>query len=386
MSSALLEVYQPADPVFVEGRGATLISEDGKEYVDFASGIAVNALGYGDAGLAAAIETALSSGVIHTSNLYRTRPGEELARALVEQSFADRVFFCNSGAEANEAAFKFARRWARESGGAEKHEVVALKGSFHGRLFGALAATDRPAYREPFEPLMPGVRFIEPGDADAARASITAERTAAIIVEPIQGEGGVRPIDPGFLQLLRELADQAGAALIFDEVQCGLGRTGELFAYQGTGVVPDLMTLAKPLAGGLPMGAVLLSDRVAGAIRVGDHATTFGGGPLVSAAALAVLERVSDPSFLAGVRERGEHVVAALQPLVGEGIVRGVRGRGLLLGVELTQSASEVVARGLEAGVLLVPAGADVVRVIPPLSIEIEELDRGLALLSGVLS
>src|SRR5690606_7350169 len=186
------------------------------------------------------------------------------------------------GAEANEAAFKFARRWARERGGAEKHEIVALRGSFHGRLFGSLAATDRPAYQEPFTPLMPGVRFIPPGDEAVAREAITLERTAAVIVEPVQGEGGVRPLDPEYLRFLRALTNEAGAALIFDEVQCGLGRTGRLFAHEEAGVTPDIMTLAKPLAGGLPMGAVLVSGRIAEAIRPGDHATTFGGGPLVS--------------------------------------------------------------------------------------------------------
>src|SRR5690606_34341322 len=268
--SALLSVYRPAEPVFVAGRGAFLVAEDGREYLDFASGIGVNALGYGDADITRAIAAAADTGLLHTSNLYRTRPAAEPAAALVRLSFADAVFFCNSGAEANEAAFKFARRWARQAA-QDKVEIVALGGSFHGRLFGSLAATDRPAFRAPFEPLMPGVRFVPPGDVDALRAAVSRARTAAIIVEPVQGEGGVRPLDAEYLHALRAVADEADALLIFDEVQCGLGRTGRLFAYEESGVAPDLLTLAKPLAGGLPMGAVLLSARVAAAIQPGDH-------------------------------------------------------------------------------------------------------------------
>lgn len=386
MSSSLLGVYRPAGPVFVAGRGARLIAEDGREYLDFTSGIAVNAFGYGDADIAAVVGMALESGLIHTSNLFRTRPAERLADALVARSFADRVFFCNSGAEANEAAFKFARRWAGEVGGPEKHEIVALRGSFHGRLFGSLAATDRPQYRAPFEPLMPGVRFIEPGDEAMARAAISAERTAAIIAEPIQGEGGVRLLNPGYLRLLRELADQANAALIFDEVQCGLGRTGEFLAYQAMGVEPDILTLAKPLAGGLPMGATLLTDRIADAVRAGDHATTFGGGPLVSSVALEVVERVAARSFLAGVRERGERVAAVLRKWVGKGIIREARGLGLIQGVELAEAAAPAIERALEAGLLLVAAGERVVRILPPLTIDEDELDQGLKILEEVLS
>ncbi|HEX6941229.1 MAG TPA: acetylornithine transaminase [Longimicrobiales bacterium] len=385
MSGPLLEVYRRVGPVFVGGEGSRLHGDDGRAYLDFTSGIGVNAFGYGDAVVQDAIAGALASGLIHTSNLFRTRPAEELAAELVARSFADAVFFCNSGAEANEAAFKFARRWAGASGGGRKHEVVAVRGSFHGRLFGTLAATDRPAYREPFLPLMPGVRFIAPCDEGAAREAIRAETTAAVIVEPVQGEGGVRPLDGEYLRLLRALADEAGAALIFDEVQCGLGRTGHLFAYQAVGVEPDLLTLAKPLAGGLPMGAVLLARRVADAIRPGDHATTFGGGPLVSAVALAVVRRLAEPAFLAGVRARGERVRAALEPLAGRGGVVAVRGRGLMWGIELEGPAAPVASAALERGLLVTTAGERVVRLLPPLTITEAELDEGLAVLLEVL-
>jgi predicted acetylornithine/succinylornithine family transaminase len=383
--SPLLGVYRPAPPVFVAGRGAYLIAEDGREYLDFVSGIGVNALGYGDADVARAIAAAVETGLIHTSNLYRTRPAAELAAELVRLSFADAVFFCNSGAEANEGAFKFARRWARQVGGPDKVEIVALQGSFHGRLFGSLAATDRPAYREPFEPLMPGVRFVPVGDVDAARAAISRDRTAAIIAEPVQGEGGVRPLDASYLRALRALADEAEALLIFDEVQCGLGRTGYLFAYEAAGVVPDIVTLAKPLAGGLPMGAVLLSARVAAAVQPGDHATTFGGGPLVATVALAVLRRIAAPEFLAAVRSKGERMAAALFALVGRGGVIEARGRGMMWGLELEGAAAPVIGRALEAGLLVTSAGERVLRLLPPLAISETDLERGLGILAEVL-
>jgi len=260
---ALLGVYRPAGPVFTGGEGSHLVAEDGARYLDFTSGIAVNALGYGDPDVAAAIRAALDAGVIHTSNLFRTRPAQELAEWLAAHSFADRVFFCNSGAEANEGAIKFARRWAREGGGERRHEVLAFRGGFHGRTMGALAATDRPAYQEPFRPLMPGVHFCEVGDVDGVAERLRTGAVAAVMVEPIQAEGGVLPVPASFLRALRVLCDEAGALLVFDEVQVGLGRTGRLWAHEAAGVTPDLLTLAKPLAGGLPMGAVLLTGRVA---------------------------------------------------------------------------------------------------------------------------
>ncbi|HET9982639.1 MAG TPA: acetylornithine/succinylornithine family transaminase [Longimicrobiales bacterium] len=384
--SALLGVYKPAAPVFVAGRGSRLIDADGREYLDFTSGIGVNALGYGDDGIAEALAVTAASGLLHASNLFRTEPAAELARELASRSFASKVFFCNSGAEANEAAFKFARRWAGVAGGEAKHEIVALHGSFHGRLFGSLAATDRPAYQQPFRPLMPGVRFIAVGDEMGARAAISTERTAAVIAEPVQGEGGVHPIPAEFLRLLRDLTAQAGAALILDEVQCGLGRTGRLFAHETTGVVPDMVTLAKPLAGGLPMGAVLLTDAIASAIVPGDHASTFGGGPAVSRVALEVLRRLAAPEFLAEVRWKGERLRAGLERLVGSGVVVSVRGVGLMLGIELGAPAAPRIAAALDRGLLLCSAGERVVRLLPPLAIEPAELDAGLEILAEVLA
>ncbi|HSJ24001.1 MAG TPA: acetylornithine/succinylornithine family transaminase [Longimicrobiales bacterium] len=385
-ASPVLGTYRQAAPLFVRADGCTLYDESGRGYLDFASGIGVNALGYGDAGVARAMQAALATGLVHTSNLYRTAPAVELADRLVRHSFADRVFFCNSGAESNEAAFKFARRWARTVGGAAKHEIVALRGAFHGRLFGALAATDRRAMQEPFEPLMPGVRFIDIDDLATAGDVVSAERTAAIIAEPVQGEGGVRPLPVEALRELRRLADEANALLIFDEVQCGLGRTGRMFAYETTGVIPDMMTLAKPLAGGLPMGATLLTDRVAAAVQPGDHATTFGGGPLVASVALEVLRRLAAPGFLDGVQCRGERLGALLDELTCLPSVLEARGVGMMWGLELTVPAGPVVAAALEAGLLVTPAGERVVRLLPPLVMDEGELARGVAILARVLS
>jgi acetylornithine/N-succinyldiaminopimelate aminotransferase len=384
--SALLGVYSPAGPCFVGGEGSHLIAADGARYLDFTSGIAVNALGYGHPAVAGAIRQSVESGLIHTSNLFHTQPAAELAAWLVEYSFAERVFFCNSGAEANEGAFKFARRWARASAGDGKHEIVAFHGGFHGRTFGALAATDRPAYQEPFRPLMPGVRFCAVGDAEEADRLIRRDRTAAVIIEPIQAEGGVLPVPPAFLRTLRYLCDEADALLIFDEVQVGLGRTGTLWAHQGAEVVPDVLTLAKPLAGGLPMGAVLLTERVAQAIRPGDHATTFGGGPLVASAALAVCRTIGAPGFLEEVRRKGQWLAERLGGLaLRRPELAAVRGAGLLWGLASSGPAAEVVSRARAAGLLLCSAGPQVVRIVPPLVISDEDLAHGVDLLEEAL-
>ena len=379
-ASALLDVYARVGPLFVAGDGAELVAEDGARYLDFVAGIAVNALGYNHPVVRGAIERGLTSGLIHVSNLYRTEGAERLAAELVARSFADRAFFCNSGAEANEAAFKFTRKWAGKS------EIVAFSGSFHGRLFATLAATDRPDYRKPFEPLVPGIRIVPREDWAAVDHAVSASRTAAVIVEPVQGEGGVRPVDPEWLGFVRELCDSRGVAVIFDEVQCGLGRTGTLFAYEQTGVVPDLLTLAKPLGGGLPMGAVLVTGAIAAALKPGDHATTFGGGPLVAGVALDVLRTIGEPAFLAEVRRKGTWLGERLRGLADRTRrVAQVRGRGLMWGVELTEPAAPYVAQARERHLLVVTAGPTVLRLVPPLVISDQELERGIAILEDVL-
>ncbi|HSU17853.1 acetylornithine/succinylornithine family transaminase [Longimicrobium sp.] len=386
-TGALLEIYKRSGPVFTAGEGCRLISEDGARYLDFTAGIAVNALGYGSPVVADAIREALEAGLVHTSNLFHTRPAAELAEWLAGHSFADRVFFCNSGAEANEGAFKFARRWAGVQGGEHKTEIVSFHGSFHGRTMGALAATDRPAYQAPFRPLMPGVRFGQVGDTAGADQLIRPDRTAAVIIEPLQAEGGVLPVPPAFLKALRYLCDEAGALLIFDEVQVGLGRTGMLWAHEQAGVTPDLMTVAKPLAGGLPMGAVLMTEKVAETIQPGDHATTFGGGPLVASAALATVRTIGEPAFLAEVQRKGHLLANLLQKLVlnHPTKVTAVRGTGLIWGVEIEGSAGEVAARALDAGLLVCTAGPNVVRIVPPLVIGDAELAEGVGILDEVL-
>ena len=379
-ASALLGVYSRVGPHFVAGEGCELIAEDGTRYLDFVAGIAVNALGYNHPVIREAMLRALDTGLVHVSNLYHTEPGERLAAELVTRAFGGQAFFCNSGAEANEGAFKFARKWSGKTG------IVAFSGSFHGRLFASLAATDRPDYRRPFEPLLGGVQIVPLGDRAAAQRAVT-DATAAVIVEPLQGEGGVQPVEPEFLAFLRDLCDKRGAALVFDEVQCGLGRTGTLFAYEQAGVTPDLLTLAKPLAGGLPMGAILVSDRVAAALAPGDHATTFGGGPLVATVALEVLRTIADPEFLAAVRVKGAWLGERLrQVAAASSRVKAVRGRGLMWGIELAEPAAKVVTAARERRLLVLTAGPNVIRLVPPLIVSQDDLNRGVAVLAEVLA
>jgi len=378
-AAALLGVYSRVGPLFVAGEGSELIAEDGTRYLDFVAGIAVNALGYNSPVIREAIVRALDTGLVHVSNLYRTEPGERLAAELTK-TFGGQVFFCNSGAEANEGAFKFARKWSK------KTEIVAFTGSFHGRLFASLAATDRPDYRRSFEPLLAGVQIVPLGDRAATTRAVT-DKTAAVIVEPLQGEGGVRPVDPAFLAFLRQLCDEKGAALIFDEVQCGLGRTGTLFACEQAGVTPDMLTLAKPLAGGLPMGAVLVADRIATALAPGDHATTFGGGPLVATVALEVLRTIADPDFLAEVRTKGAWLGQHLEQLAAKSPrVHAVRGRGLMWGIELGEPAAPVITAARERRLLVLTAGPNVIRIVPPLTISESDLERGVTILAEVLA
>ena len=385
VTDALLPVYKRAPMELVRGEGVELIDADGKRYLDFTSGIAVNALGYGDPQLQAVMKRA-AEGLIHVSNLFRTAPGEQLADKLVASSFADKVFFANSGAEANEGAFKFARRWARNVGGPAKHEIFSLRGAFHGRLFGTVAATDRPQYRMPFRPLAGGISILE-RDLDDLDISLNSETTVALILEPIQGEGGVRVFEPEFVRAVRQMTQERRIALIFDEIQCGLGRTGHLYAYERLGVTPDIMTLAKPIAAGLPMGAILATDEIASAMQPGEHGTTFGGGPFVSTVALHVFDRLSDPQLLAHVRELGTWFGEQLHGIAARtNRVRAIRGAGLMWGVDVVEPAGGIIARAREAGLLIVSTGEHTLRMLPPLVSTREDLARGLATLEGVLA
>jgi acetylornithine/N-succinyldiaminopimelate aminotransferase len=383
LDSSILGTYKRAPVEFVRGSGVHLYDAEGKAYLDFVAGIAVNALGYDDAGLKAAMHAAVE-GLVHTSNLYNTSPGERLAAALVQKSFADKVFFCNSGAEANEGAFKIARRWSRTQGEA-KHEILALRGAFHGRLFATLAATDRPAYRIPFRPLTPGVSIFE-RDLHELDAALSEDTVAALIVEPVQGEGGVRVLDHGFLRELRAVTRARKIALILDEIQCGLGRTGTLFAYEQAGIEPDMVTLAKPIAGGLPMGAILMTNEMASTMKPGDHGTTFGGGPFVASVALHVLDRLSDPKLLKHVRETGAWFGRQLNELAHRtGRIRQVRGTGFMWGIDVMGTAAHVVSEALGHGLLVCSAGDYTVRLLPPLVATQDELGRGLQILEEVL-
>ena len=384
-SREILGTYKRAPMRFVRGAGVELFDDQDKAYLDFSSGIAVNALGYGDAGLARTIEDVLSTGLIHVSNLYRSEPGESLAKFLVENSFASQVFFCNSGAEANEGAFKFARRWGRAVGTDGKTGIVALRGGFHGRLFASLAATDRPSYRAPFRPLAGGVSICEREEAELD-AALDGEAVAAVIVEPVQGEGGVRVLDPQLLRFIRRITSERGIALIFDEIQCGLGRLGTFMAYERFGVTPDMVTLAKPLAGGLPMGAILVTHEIAETIKPGDHGTTFGGGPLVASVANHVVRRLSDASLLESVRENGEWIGERLSTMTRTSArIRAIRGMGYMWGVDVVDPASEIVQRGWDAGLLVITAGDHTLRILPPLIIERSDLERGLSILESLL-
>jgi len=381
----ILGTYSRPGFVLDHGKGCYLYDKEGKRYLDMVSGIAVNALGYGDSRLARVIAEQASR-MVHCSNLYYTEPSVKLARMLVESSFADKVFFCNSGAEAVEGAMKLARKWALKNFGRERAGFVAFRGSFHGRTFGALALTDREKYRMPFEPLVPGARFAIFGDAADAESKIAMD-TCAVIVEPVQGEGGVNPADVQFLRELANICRRRDVLLIFDEVQCGLGRTGKLFAHEHFGVTPDIMTLAKPLAGGLPMGAVLASERVASCIEKGDHATTFGGGLVVSAAAVEVVGRIRKPAFLEAVAEKGRHLMWRLENLKNSfpDLITSVRGIGLMAGVELTVKSAELLPKFFARGVLVCVAGDKVIRIVPPLVISKRQIDSFVKVFAEIL-
>ena len=384
-SEAILGTYKRQAPLFVRGAGVYMYDADGRQYLDFVAGIAVTALGHADAGVMQAMQEAMATGLLHTSNLYRTAPGELLAEWLVSHSFASRVFFCNSGAEANEGAFKFARRWAGAGGAEAKHEIIAVRGSFHGRMPGTLAATDRPAYRLPFRPLMGGVRIVE-RDLDELRTVLDSHTAAAVIVEPIQGEGGVRIVEPEFLRGLRALTKERNVLLILDEIQCGLGRTGSFFAYEQLGFEPDMLTLAKPLAGGLPMGAILVTDEIARTIQPGDHGTTFGGGPLLSHVAHHVVQRLADPALLAHVRETGSWLGEQLEAIAARtDRVRAIRGKGLMWGMDVHEPAATIIGRAFSRGLLIISAGEHTLRFLPPLVITRDELTAGLAILEQSL-
>ena len=367
VSQAVLPTYARQDVTLVAGDGAWLVDAEGRRYLDFLAGIAVVGLGHGHPAPLVAAHAQLER-LWHVSNLYWTEPMTQLAERLSQRFGGAQAFFCNSGAEAIEAALKYARK---ASG---KTEIVALEGSFHGRTCGALSVTGQPAKRAAFEPLLPGVAFASPNDVASLEAAVTSE-TGCILLEPVLGEGGIIPLDARFVEAARTLADDAGALLVFDEVQTGVGRTGTFFAFEQLGVRPDAVTLAKGLANGLPIGCLLVADAAAGAFVPGDHASTFGGNPVACAAAVAVCDTVDD-ELLAGVIAHGATIASRLP---------SVRGRGLLLAVDTPRSAADVVADCLERGLLVGTAGESSLRLTPPLTLTADELEHGLAILEEVL-
>jgi acetylornithine/N-succinyldiaminopimelate aminotransferase len=369
-ASALLPVYPPVPLTFVEGEGAWLVDDGGRRYLDFGSGIAVVGLGHRHPAPLAAAHAQLDR-LWHASNLFGTEPAPALARRLSERFGGAQAFFCNSGAEAIEAAFKYARLATGKTG------IVALEGSFHGRTTGALSATGQPAKREPFEPLLPGVRFARANDLTSLAAAVGPD-TGLILLEPIQGEGGVRPLEPEFLAA----AAAYDTLLCLDEIQTGVGRTGSFFAWEQLGVRPDLVVLAKGLANGLPIGALLVADEVAGAFAPGHHGSTFGGNPVSCAAACAVVDALDD-ELLANVRTQGARIRAGLSTLAG---LADVRGAGLLVGADTAQPAAEIVAAALERGLVVLTAGEHVLRIAPPLVVGPDQVDTALTILEEVLA
>lgn len=377
--------YAPVSVVPVDGRGARVWDQDGTEYIDFAGGIAVNALGHCHPDLVEAL-TLQAQRLWHTSNIFANEPAMRLAHALTQASFADRVFFANSGAEANEAAFKLARRYGVRTGGEDKHEIVANLNSFHGRSLFTVSVAGQPKYSEGFGPPIKGIRHVAFNDIQALEAAVSSH-TCAVVIEPVQGESGVLPASRAYLQRARELCDTHGALLIFDEVQTGMGRLGTLFGYEHFDVVPDVMTLAKAIGCGFPLAAMLATKEAARHLELGTHGSTFGGNPLACAVGETALKLIDRPELLRGVQIRHTHFVSALT-VIGKryDLFKEVRGIGLLLGCVLTDrwkgQAKHVIDCCLEHGVMVLQAGPDVIRLAPSLVIETEEIDEGLARLA----
>jgi acetylornithine/N-succinyldiaminopimelate aminotransferase len=387
-----LPVYKPRELVLDHGKGARVWDTEGRDYVDFGAGIAVNALGHQDPDLLAAL-TAQAHKLWHSSNVFYTEPPLRLAAELVEASgFAERVFLCNSGAEANEAAIKLVRKWAAANGRApERRNILTFFGSFHGRTLATVTATAQPKYQEGYEPLPAGFAHAAFNDVDALEAAFADHDIAAVMLEPIQGEGGVLPAAPGFLQRVRELCDAHGALLVLDEIQCGMGRTGSLFAHAHDGVTPDIVTLAKALGGGFPIGAMLAGPRVAEVMQYGAHGTTFGGNPMAAAVARVALAKLGSPAVLANVERQANDLRAGLARINHElNLFDEVRGRGLMIGAVLVEAhrgkAAAILDHAAAHGLLLLQAGPDVLRFVPPLTIADEELADGLARLHAALS
>lgn len=385
MDEHLLRTYARAEEVFVSGQGAEIVDSNGKKYLDFLGGIAVSALGHAHPKLTEALRDQVGK-VIHVSNLYRHPYTEEVAARIARLTGLEAVFFSNSGAEAVECALKLSRKHQRDAGRAERTRFVAVEGGFHGRTMGALSLTHNGKYRTPFEPLIPGCSWVPANDIGALESKLRGEKPAALVLEPIQGEAGVRELDVEYLRAARKLCDETDTLLVHDEVQAGCGRTGTFLAADHAGVKPDIATLAKPIAAGLPMGVCVVSQKLANTFQPGDHGSTFAGGPLVCRAALVFLAELEEGGLLAKVRERGTQLRAGLEGLQREmPLIVELRGRGLIQGVRLARDAEKVQRELYRAGLITNRTGGDVIRLLPPYVITPAQIARGLDILREVL-
>jgi acetylornithine/N-succinyldiaminopimelate aminotransferase len=387
MISAVLPTYNRAPLSFERGEGAWLHATDGSRYLDLGAGIAVNALGHAHPALTEAL-TRQAGRVWHLSNLYRIPEQERLAEMLVENTFADTVFFTNSGTEAAELAVKMVRRYWTDQGSLDRMRILAFEGAFHGRSSAAIAAAGSEKLSKGFGPLLPGFTQLKWGDHEALQKALHEPDVAAVMVEPVQGEGGIRPLPDACLKGLRDLCDETGALMVLDEVQCGMGRTGRLFAHEWAGVSPDVMMVAKGIGGGFPLGAVLTTERVGQVMTLGTHGSTYGGNPLACAVGAAVMGIVSDDAFLAEVRRKAGLFRQGLEGLAAShpDVIEGVRGAGLMLGLRLRVAPADFVKAGYGAGVLTVPAADNVVRLLPPLNIPDEDISEALRRLDAAAS
>lgn len=384
IDSIFVPVFGRNGAPFIKGKGLYLYDSDNNKYLDFGAGIAVNAMGYARPALYKTIKSQAAK-LLHTSNLYFSKPQINLAVMLVKHSFADKVFFCNSGTEANEAAIKFARKWGT-SIAKDKYHILSFTDGFHGRTYGALSATAQPKFHEGFLPIVEGFHYAQFNNIEETKKVLKNKSFAAIIVEPIQGEGGVHSASIEFLTFLREYADKHSILLIYDEIQCGMGRTGLLWNYEHHNIIPDMMTLAKPLGGGLPLGAVLCKEFAVKSLAIGDHGTTFGGNPLACALGLEVLKTVSKKSFLKKVCASGEYLRKRLESLKQNyNCIEDIRGEGLLVGIQLSADPFQVVSKCKDNGLLVVKAGHHTIRFIPPLIVTKKDIDKAVTIFEKIL-
>jgi acetylornithine/N-succinyldiaminopimelate aminotransferase len=371
-------------PVVIEtGMGAELFDVDGKKYIDMTSGIGVNSLGYNNEAVKKAITDQMNK-VMHTSNIFYNPTNIELGKSITELTGMSKVFFCNSGAEANEGAIKIARKYGFTNYDGKKNKIITLKDSFHGRTITTLAATGQDKYHKYFFPFTEGFVYVEMNNIEEMKAALD-DSVCAIMMEAVQGEGGIRPMSSEFAKAVETLCRETDTLLIFDEIQCGMGRTGELFAYEALGVKPDIVTCAKALGGGLPIGAILVNSKLESIMGKGDHGSTFGGNPLASASAMVVLKTISDKAFLSSVQEKGNYIIEGLKKMNSDKIVE-IRGKGLILGVEMTIEVKEIINKCILNGVLFLSAGKNVLRMLPPLIITYEQIDKVLEVLEEALA